>query len=613
MESAVRVCKVTGVLALAAMAALLAATPAEAASYRVYPLPIASPDHGSRALLVNPADGNASPFGWHDTNGVAGPEFTVLRGNNVYVYVDANADGVPDGPGPDGGSGLVFDYAAAPGSVPPSSYSDALATNAFYLGNRFHDILWHHGFAEADGNFQENNYGRGGLGGDAVVIEIRRGGATNNAQWVDAVEGSPPKLRFYEWTMTSPAREVSFQADVAAFTYMQLVQSRLTPAGCLTNYEKPEFGYSDFFGALVTNDFATTTPATPRGLATWLMGQPVNGTGIRQYPYSSDMTTNPLTYADSGAVGSPHGIGTIYGSALWDLAWNMVQRDGASGDLINGDGGDNRVLRLVIEAIKQQPCNAGLLDARDSILQADQSLYAGRHACEIWQAFARRGMGYSALQGSSGSLVDNVAAFDMPPTCGVPIFADGFEPLPPQPVWQQFCPAAGAIDLPAGQPATSAGPASSYPVSIPVSGVAANVVGVRVQLFGLSHTYPDDLDFLLVAPDGRNLVFQSDAGSGADLSGFTYTVEDAGLQLLPDNSVISLPSYRPTDYADGDVFAAPAPAGPYQRAAPVGSATFASVFGGAAADGTWSIYIVDDANGDSGQLAGVCLEIGVMP
>lgn len=597
----------------AALGTLLLAAPAGADSYRAYPLPVASPDHGPRALLVDPADADASPFGWHDVNGAAGAEYTVLRGNNVRVYVDADGDGVADGIGPDGGSGLVFDYAAAPGGAAPSTYSDALATNAFYLGNRFHDILWHHGFAEADGNFQENNYGRGGVGGDAVVIEIRKGGGTNNASWVVAPEGSPPTLRFYEWTMTDPRREGSFQADVAAFTYMQIVQARLTQAGCVANAERPEIGYSDFFGALVTNDFATTTPATPRGLATWLMGQPVNGTGIRAYPYSSDMAVDPLTYADSATVSSPHGIGTIYASALWDLAWKMVERDGASGNMTSGDGGENRVLRLVIEALKLQPCNAGLLDGRDSILQADQSLYGGAHTCDIWQAFARRGMGFSAIQGSTGSQVDNVAAFDVPDPCGDDIFADDFEGPPPEPVWQQFCAAPGTIDLPAGQPSTTSGPASTYPIPIPVTGVSASVAGVRVQVNGLSHTWPADLDFLLVAPDGRTMVFQSDAGGGIDLSNATYTIEDAASALLPADSVLGLANYRPADYADDDTFPAPAPAAPYQRATPVGSATFATAFDGAAANGSWNVYIVDDSGADSGQLGGICLEIGVLP
>ena len=52
----------------------------DGAKYRVYPLPFGSPLDGDRALVENAADPAASPFGWHDTNGVAGAEFTPRKG-----------------------------------------------------------------------------------------------------------------------------------------------------------------------------------------------------------------------------------------------------------------------------------------------------------------------------------------------------------------------------------------------------------------------------------------------------------------------------------------------------------------------------------------------------
>lgn len=57
---------------------------------------------------MNPADPTASPFGWHDTNGVAGPEFTVTNGNNVNAYLDKNSDNQNDGGQPNGGSDLIL-------------------------------------------------------------------------------------------------------------------------------------------------------------------------------------------------------------------------------------------------------------------------------------------------------------------------------------------------------------------------------------------------------------------------------------------------------------------------------------------------------------------------
>lgn len=588
-----------------ALLAALAGAAAQAAGYRVHPLPVASPDHGPRALVVDPADGQASPFGWHDTNGIPGPEFTVLRGNNVWVYVDQNADGSPDGPGPDGGPGLVFDHPAAPGVVPPLSYAEALATNAFYWGNSIHDILWHHGFREADGNFQENNYGNGGLGGDAMRIEILYGGGTNNATNTYTVDGVAPRMRTFVWTMTTPHREGSFQADVMAWTYMQVAQRRLGGQACFGNAENPAIGVSDFFGALITNDFSATTPATPRGMATWVMGQAVDGQGIRVHPYTTDMSVNPLTYADApGAL--PHLIGTIYGSALWDLAWRLVLREGASGDMVTGDGGENRMLRLLVQALKGQPCEAGLVDARDALLAADQSLYGGAYQCEIWGAFARRGLGFSALQGSSSSVNDNVAAFDLAPACGT-IFADGFEAPPPEPVWSQHCAAPGTITIP------SSGPASVYPIQIPVAGIGTPLLSVRVQVFGLNHTWPDDIDLLLVGPDGRQLLVQSDIGGSIDAINLSYVIADSGAALLPDAGPLVAGTFRPANVDTIDSLPAPAPTAPYTSPAPAGTATLGGVFAGGLANGNWLLYAMDDTGSDSGSLAGVCLEIGRTP
>jgi hypothetical protein len=61
-----------------------------------------------------------------------------------------------------------------------------------------------------------------------------------------------------------------------------------------------------------------------------------------------------------------------------------------------------------------QTCRPGFLDARDAILVADSILYNGRYKCAIWKAFANRGFGFSASQGSSGSATDQSPAFDLP-------------------------------------------------------------------------------------------------------------------------------------------------------------------------------------------------------
>lgn len=79
--------------------------------YTVFPTPLESPKEGARVAITDVADPLASSFGWHDTNGVAGPEFTDTRGNNVMVQEDADGDDVGGLP-PSCGPGLDFDAPA---------------------------------------------------------------------------------------------------------------------------------------------------------------------------------------------------------------------------------------------------------------------------------------------------------------------------------------------------------------------------------------------------------------------------------------------------------------------------------------------------------------------
>jgi extracellular elastinolytic metalloproteinase len=172
----------------------------DGSSYRVYELPKESPNDGPRTLVTNPADGSASPWGWHDTNGAPGAEFTTARGNNVHAYTDRNNSNSPDPGGqPDGGPGLDFDFPVDL-TQSPLTYGAAAVTNLFYMNNIIHDVLYGYGFTEPAGNFQTNNYGRGGVGGDAVRAEAQDGGGVNNANFsTPAQDGGAPRMQMYLW------------------------------------------------------------------------------------------------------------------------------------------------------------------------------------------------------------------------------------------------------------------------------------------------------------------------------------------------------------------------------------------------------------------------------
>ncbi|MEZ4932217.1 MAG: M36 family metallopeptidase [Saprospiraceae bacterium] len=148
-------------------------------SYRIYPQPLESPNHAAilppadgRSLVVDPADPTASPFGWHDTDGIAGAEFTITRGNNVHAFIESS------GFSPDGGAGLNFDFPLDL-TQSPTTYQSAAVTNLFYWVNYMHDFAYQYGFDEASGNFQENNYGNGGLGSDYVFGRAQYPGFNN--------------------------------------------------------------------------------------------------------------------------------------------------------------------------------------------------------------------------------------------------------------------------------------------------------------------------------------------------------------------------------------------------------------------------------------------------
>ncbi|MCB1032445.1 MAG: M36 family metallopeptidase, partial [Acidobacteria bacterium] len=178
--------------------------PTDGAVYNVFPLPFESPTDGPRELVENAADPAASPFGWHDTDGAAGAEFTVTRGNNVHAYTDLDADNVADpGSDPDGGAALSFDFPLDL-SLGPDTYRPAAVTNLFYWNNIVHDVAFGFGFDEASGNFQETNYGGLGLGGDYVRAEAQDGSGTNNANFATPSDGNRPRMQMFVWTHPTP-------------------------------------------------------------------------------------------------------------------------------------------------------------------------------------------------------------------------------------------------------------------------------------------------------------------------------------------------------------------------------------------------------------------------
>ena len=174
--------------------------------YNVFPMPIESPNHGDRSIVTEPQT-DGSPFGWHDTNGAEGAEFTITRGNNVWSQEDANGNnGVGDAP--DGGDELIFDF-PLDDSEDAGTFTEAATVNLFYWNNIMHDVFYEYGFDEASGNFQENNYGNGGNGSDFVFADAQDGSGINNATFGTPPDGQNPGMTMFLWNTSGEIPNVN--------------------------------------------------------------------------------------------------------------------------------------------------------------------------------------------------------------------------------------------------------------------------------------------------------------------------------------------------------------------------------------------------------------------
>ena len=208
---------------------------------------------------------------------------------------------------------------------------------------------------------------------------------------------------------------------VVCHEYAHGISNRLTggpsQASCLGNAEQMGEGWSDYYGMMLTQDWAgsnmNTGALSPRGIGTYVVGQLPNQSGIRTQKYCTDFDINNKVYASTVPT-ETHDLGEIWCATLWDMTWNIIQQTGVINPNIydaTSSAGNNIALKLVTEGMKLQPCSPGFIDGRNAILKADSILYAGAYNCAIREAFRRRGMGLYASQGSSGSVTDQVADF----------------------------------------------------------------------------------------------------------------------------------------------------------------------------------------------------------
>jgi extracellular elastinolytic metalloproteinase len=164
-------------------------------SYNVFRVnPVVTP----QAVVAGPAAGGTeSPAGWL----FAGSHRSVdIAGNNVHAYLDTDANNAPDAGGTAIGDGNFLTAADLSQSPSVAGNKNVATQNLFYLNNVIHDELYTHGFTEAAGNFQENNFGRGGRGSDSVNAEAQDGSGTDNANFATPRDGQNPRMQMFLWT-----------------------------------------------------------------------------------------------------------------------------------------------------------------------------------------------------------------------------------------------------------------------------------------------------------------------------------------------------------------------------------------------------------------------------
>ncbi len=489
------------------------------ASYRVYPIPIESPNHttplppaDARQLIVNPQDTNASPFGWHDTNGAAGAEFTIHRGNNTHSWEDSDGNDTPPAAGtePDCGAGLLCDFPINLAGA-PSTYRPAAVTNLFYWNNIIHDVLWQYGFNEGSFNFQVNNYGRGGTGNDDVM-SLAQAAGNCNANFGTPPDGSRPRMRMFTCNGATPSHDGDFDAGVITHEYGHGVSNRLVGGGnnvsCLQNTQQPGEGWSDWFGLVLTALPGDTGPM-PRGVGTYLLGQPTTGPGVRTQRYSTDQTVNTWTFSSIAGMAVPHGVGSVWAQAIWEVYWALVDEHGFDPDLYNaaGNAGNQRALAYIVQGLKNTACSPSFLDTRNGIIQAATTLHGGQDACRIWTAFAAFGLGSNATTPGSNTQT-GVNGFEIPASCS---FLGS-----PQPT----------ANICAGQNATytiTLGAAFTPPVTLSATGPSPSTVSFS----------PNPVP---TVPNSSTMTVSNTAGVAAG----SYTITVSGTDTVPQTATLPL-------------------------------------------------------------------------
>jgi subtilisin-like proprotein convertase family protein len=391
----------------------------------------------------------ADPLWLNDTAGN-----TRLSGRNAYAYADVGAPNGVNG-GEDipasGGTDWVYPQTAVGcgGGQPASTFSAICTwsgllpasgseptnraqatTQAFYFVNNWHDWLAQNPIAFTN---PSHNFEVGGTGGsDPVLTEADDSSGTNNANMATFPDGTSPRMQMFLFRTTAtlpwPAVNGDDDASIVYHEYTHGLSNRLVNNGLgggLNRFQSKAMGegWSDWYamdylvghgfftdaasdGQVIVGEYATNNANV--GIRINALDCSVGSADATHCPGSTAAGPGGFTYGDMGHVVtyngntlSPafevHADGEIWAETLWDLRTAIGAADARG---------------LITSAMRLSPNDPSFLDMRDAILQAD-AVAGGTHNAQIWQAFANRGMGFSATTTSGNSTGGN-EAFDVP-------------------------------------------------------------------------------------------------------------------------------------------------------------------------------------------------------
>jgi hypothetical protein len=330
---------------------------------------------------------------------------------------------------------------------------DAAVTNLFFVTNWYHDFLYHLGFTEAAGNFQKDNFGRGGLGNDVLLADAQDGSGTDNANFGTPPDGSNPRMQMY--LFVGPERDGDFDSDVILHEFTHGLSNRLIGGpnntdclglGLVGESGGMGEGWSDFYAGSVTDE-----PA----IGEYVVDSPVNG--IRRFAMDNGAADFTYGFVCTGPPSNPslipcevHDVGEFWSIVLWEMKEAMINRfhnrafpagpafptfhlpagdptsniRDAEGRTTDGshsaaridnaaiENGTFSALFRVTDGMKLTVCNPTMVDARDGILAADRAT-GGEFQDLIWRAFANRGVGAAATS-TGGQAMVTVEDFTVP-------------------------------------------------------------------------------------------------------------------------------------------------------------------------------------------------------